>query len=146
MAGGPCTFLISYSFNSEGFLWGQLPHFMTHHKMCSFWKFPISPFCGNGKKQGQGQLLSWRLVCLIPLLYLHFCWQELRFPGYKRWPGVTSAQGAKGCCTSWRGAGLSSRQEEANPRASVYFSASARVPENSSRTVKEAFWASLKDS
>ena len=36
-----------------------------------------------------------------PPLYLHFCWWELQFPDYKRWPGVTSAQGTKGWCTSW---------------------------------------------
>lgn len=82
------------------FFEGNHSHLMMHHKMCSFWEFPISPFLWKWKEIGQGQLLSWHLVWLAPFC-IFTCWQELQFPDYKRWPGVTSTQGAKGCCTSW---------------------------------------------
>lgn len=97
----PRTFLISYFFNLDGFLWGQ--PFPFHDASYNVFLLRIShlSFSVEMERNRTGPIVKLTSHVTRSPLYLHFCWQELQFPDYKRWPGVTSAQGAKSCCTSW---------------------------------------------
>lgn len=118
------------------FFEGNNSHFMTYHKMGSFWEFPISPFLWKWKETGWGQLLSRHLVWLTPLstftfaggnynsLIIRGAWSDQR-SGYQ---GLLHILGE---VQAWAADGRRLTQ------ASVCFS-TARVPESLSSTVKEA--------